>query len=121
MHANTVVPDNELLADRQGLGPVFLESLARVWADNMVRAVEATPTLSPAWRDAQDFGDYMFNLTPDEAKQLMAEIHGLLKHRHSTATEAGPTEGAARVTFQFQMFPNPEDQRRTDPTAPETE
>ncbi|MCX4744328.1 helix-turn-helix domain-containing protein [Kitasatospora sp. NBC_01287] len=132
-HANTVVPDNELLTDRQGLGPVFLESLARVWADSMLRAVEATPTLPPAWRDAQDFGDYMFNLTPDEAKHLMAELHEVLKRHHRTDAGAADAD-SARVTFQFQLFPNPEDQRhpqdenhpedqhqRISPTAPETE
>ncbi|MDI5962212.1 helix-turn-helix domain-containing protein [Streptomyces sp. SL13] len=119
-HANTVVPDSDLLADGGGLGAAFLGSLAQVWADNMLRAVAATPALTHEWRDAQDFGDYAFTLTPEEAKDLMAEFHRVLKRRTAAAAEAGPTEGAARVSFQFQMFPSPEDrQPRTDATETE--
>jgi DNA-binding transcriptional ArsR family regulator len=115
-HANTVVPDSGLLAD-DGLGAAFLQSLAQVWADNLARAVAATPTLPPEWRDAQDFGDYVFSLTPAEAKELMGRIHELLKRRGAQAAEAGPVDGASRVTFQFQMFPNPEDQSAPQDTA----
>lgn len=107
-HANTVVPDGTLLADGEGLGAAFLQSLAQVWADNMLRAVAATPALSPEWRAAQDLGDYALTLTPEEAGDLMAEFHRMLKRRTAAAAAAAerPTaDGAARVTFQFQMFP----------------
>ncbi|WP_406278252.1 ArsR/SmtB family transcription factor [Embleya sp. NBC_00896] len=112
-HANTVVSDDLL---SEGLGAAFLQSLGQVWADNLLRAVDATPALSPQWRDAQDFGDYALTLTPDEAKALMAEIHGVLRRRGGTDARTPSQEGAARVTFQFQMFPNSEDQRLHDPT-----
>ncbi|MET7299085.1 helix-turn-helix domain-containing protein [Embleya sp. NPDC005575] len=112
-HANTVVPDDLLT---EGLGAAFLQSLGQVWADSMLRAIGATPALSPQWRDAQDFGDYMLTLTPDEAKALMAEIHAVLRRRSDPEGRTPHAADAARVTFQFQMFPDTEDQRLPDTT-----
>jgi hypothetical protein len=125
-HANTVVPDTGLLADGDGLGVVFLQSLAQVWADNTSRAIAATPTLPEEWRDASDFGDYALTLTPAQAKELMAEVHAVLRRRTAAAgsgadgtTADGRPRDAARVTFQFQFFPDPGDRPRDDRTASE--
>ncbi|MGI8578594.1 MAG: ArsR/SmtB family transcription factor [Nocardioidaceae bacterium] len=116
---NTVFPEDELLMDDTGLGAVFLRSVAQVWIEGISRAVDALPTLPEEWRAAQDFSDYLFKLTPAQAKDLGAEIHGVLKRHRATDLETlqEPTEGTARVTFQFQMFPNPEDLTLRDDAA----
>lgn len=117
-HANTVVPDDEVLDGSEGLGTAYLQALGRVWSDALTTAIEATPTLTPEWRDAQDFGDYALTLTPADAKELTAEIHALLRRRTSAAADAGAQvpQGAARVSFQFQLFPTGEDRHVTQPT-----
>lgn len=123
-HANTTLTDAGLVGQVDGPAAVYLRSLAQVWADNLMRAVEAAPTLSPQWRAAEDFGDYALTLTPEQAGELMAEVHGVLR-RHTAARSqapdpnadpdgfpaADPPKDAARVTFQFQLFPEPEDHR----------
>jgi len=115
-HANTPLSDADLAQEPDGPAAVFLRSLAEVWADNLMRAVEAAPGLSAEWRAAEDFGDYAFTLTPGQAAGLMAELHGVLK-RTAAASRPDPETpapaDAARVTFQFQLFPEPEDRRQT--------
>lgn len=117
-HANTVVPDNEVLDGSEGLGSAYLQALGQVWSGAMAAAIEATPSLTPEWRDAQDFGDYALTLTPADAKELASEIHALLRRRTSAAaaSEAQPPDDAARVSFQFQLFPTSEDRHVTQPT-----
>ncbi|MDO0928860.1 helix-turn-helix domain-containing protein [Streptomyces sp. TG1A-8] len=120
-HANTVVPDDEALQEGDGLGVVYLQALGRVWSEAMTAAIDTTPSLPPEWRDAQDFGDYALSLTPAGAKELMAEIHELLRRRTSASPPAGSPlpEGAARVAFQFQLFPTGTDRHVTHPTDTE--
>lgn len=117
-HANTVVPDDEVLDGSEGLGSAYLQALGQVWSGALAAAIEATPALTPEWREAQDFGDYALTLTPADAKELTAEIHALLRRRTSAAaaSEAQPPDDAARVTFQFQLFPTSEDRHVTQPT-----
>lgn len=113
-HANTVAPDSEALDGSEGLGIAYLQALGRVWSDALTAAIEATPSLTPEWHDAQDFGDYALALTPADAKELTAEIHALLRRR--TAAAADAPQDAARVTFQFQLFPTSEDRHVTQRT-----
>ncbi|MGW6217592.1 helix-turn-helix domain-containing protein [Streptomyces sp. NPDC055109] len=117
-HANTVVPDDQVLDGSEGLASAYLQALGQVWSGALAAAIEATPALTPEWRDAQDFGDYALTLTPADAKELTAEIHALLRRRTSAAaaSEAQPPDDAARVTFQFQLFPTSEDRHVTQPT-----
>ncbi|MFJ2703836.1 helix-turn-helix domain-containing protein [Streptomyces sp. NPDC087428] len=117
-HANTVAPDSEALDGSEGLGVAYLQALGRVWSDALTAAIETTPSLTPEWRDAQDFGDYALTLTPAEAAELTAEIHALLRRRTSAAAaaDAQTPPDAARVSFQFQLFPTSEDRHVTQPT-----
>ncbi|MGW0286306.1 helix-turn-helix domain-containing protein [Streptomyces sp. NPDC003236] len=120
-HVNTVVPDDSVLADGDGLGVAYLQALGRVWSDAMATAIDATAALPPEWRDAQEFGDYVLALTPAEAEELSAEIHQLLRRRNSPPGTAGSPlpEGAARVAFQFQLFPTSADRHVSHPTDSE--
>ncbi|MFF3164503.1 helix-turn-helix domain-containing protein [Streptomyces sp. NPDC003273] len=120
-HVNTVAPDESVLAGGEGLGIAYLQALGRVWSEAMTTAIDATASLPPEWRDAQEFGDYVLTLTPAEAQELSAEIHGLLRRRNSPPEPAGSPlpEGAARVAFQFQMFRTSADRHVSHPTDSE--
>jgi len=109
-HPNTVLDDGELFADQSGVGPAFLRSLAAVWTDGMVRAIDATPGLTPAWREAQDFSDFALRLTPERLDALGAELHAVIRRYRADggAPEDPPAPGSAPVTVQLQMFPNPD-------------
>ncbi len=111
-HADTAAsPRTSLLADDTGLGTAFLRSVGQVAADNMLRAIDARPTLPDAWRGAEDFSDYALSLTPAQAHELTAEVHAVLKRHRQASQEAPhePSEGAARVTVQFQLFADLDD------------
>jgi len=49
----------------------------------------------------------------------MAEFHRMLKRRTAAEADSPAASGAARVTFQFQLFPVPDD--GPGPRADETE
>jgi len=100
-HANTLIRD-ELLADH-GEGVTVLRILAQVWSNDMLLAVDAAPSLPSHWRDAQDFSDYCLWLTPTEAKDLIRQIHSVLRSRRVNG--ARDAEEPARFTVQLQMFP----------------
>lgn len=104
-HPDTAYPEDDLLNADSGLGAAFLRSVGQVAADNMLRAIDARPTLPREWRDAEDFSDYLLTLTPAEAKELTADIHAVLRARSAQrTTPIDPT--AAQVTFQFQLIAN---------------
>jgi DNA-binding transcriptional ArsR family regulator len=105
-HADTAFPEDELLKDDTGLGTAFLRSVGQVAADNLLRSIDARPTLPPEWQVAEDFSDYALTLTPAEATDLTAEVHAVLRRhrRDSQEKHQGDKEGTARVTVQFQLF-----------------
>jgi len=109
-HADTAFPADELLADGDGLGATFLRSVGEVAADNLLRAIDARPGLAAEWRAAEDLSDYLLTLTPIEAEALTAEVHDVVRrHRDQAADEgAGRPADAVPVTFQFQLFTNPQ-------------
>lgn len=103
-HENTVLSDGMLAADDSGLGAAFLHAVARTQADNVLRAADAFPTLSEAWRRALTLNDYMLTLTAAQAAQLAADLHEVVQ-RHRAA---GPgTDGdAAPLTVQILVVPH---------------
>jgi DNA-binding transcriptional ArsR family regulator len=109
-HDNTLVSKDALKGGGDGDGSAFLRSIAQVAADNIVRAVDARPGLSEEWRDAEEFSDYLFRLTPAETKVLVQELHRVLKRRSSREGKA--PEGAARVAVQFQVIASPDEPTR---------
>jgi len=104
--ANTDVPND--VASGTEAGAAFLTSLAELWSANIRRAIDAGPALPPAWQPVQEFSDYMFRLTADEARALATEVHTVLRRYQTVGSEAvrPPSPGAATVTFQFQLFPD---------------
>lgn len=120
---NTVRPPDELITEENGLGAAYMQSVARVQADNLLKAADARPLLPPEWRAVQDSSDYLLRLTPEAAAELRAEIHGVLaRYMSDLATLRHPAEGTARVVAQFQLFPRHEDlDLAGEPDGPGTE
>jgi hypothetical protein len=117
-HADTAPPDDLRFAN-DGVGQVYLRALAQMWSDDMFRAIDASAALPPAWRDAQDYSDYGLRLTPEEAKDLIRQVHTVLKNRSAAIAAAAiggsasyavaTAESAAHYTVQIQMFPTLDD------------
>jgi predicted ArsR family transcriptional regulator len=110
-HSGTVMDYRALGSDDEGLGWAYLRSIAEVYADGMIRAVDELPTLPEGWRDAATLSDYSLLLTADELRSLRREVVAVIR-RYRAADRMAPTGteppvGAVPVTFQFQAFPRP--------------
>jgi DNA-binding transcriptional ArsR family regulator len=89
------------------LGEEYLRTVAGMYAERMQRAIGEIATAPPDWVDAGTLSDIMLRLTPDEARQLIAELFELAgRYRRSDA--ADPPAGSRRVAFQFQVLPQEE-------------
>jgi len=103
-HADTAFPAEESAAEGSALGAVFLRSVGQVAADNLLRAIDARSGLPQQWREAEDFSDYALHLTPDQARELTAEVHTVIRRRRDESASAAPSPATAPVTFQLQLF-----------------
>ena len=78
-------------------------------ASRMEAWVDALPTVPRVWRDAANMSDYRMRLTPAEAVALVEQLEAIgLARRDDDATEP-PDPAARRVSFQFQVLPDPGD------------
>jgi predicted ArsR family transcriptional regulator len=105
-HQSTLLDRADLAGDEEGLGWAYLRSVAELYADGMLRAVDELPTLPEAWRAAGAFSDYPLQLTPEELLSLVAEVTAVIRRYQSAGTDDAPA-GSAPVTFQFQAFRRP--------------
>jgi hypothetical protein len=75
-------------------------------AARMEAWVDALPTVPPAWRDAGTMSDYRMLLTPDQARDLIAQLAAIgLAGRADDAQAVDPS--ARPVLLQFQVLPSP--------------
>jgi DNA-binding transcriptional ArsR family regulator len=91
------------------LGEEYLRGVVRAYAGRMEAWVNALPTVPRVWRDAANMSDYRMRLTPAEAVALVEELEAIgLARRDDDATQR-PDPAARRVSFQFQVLPDPGD------------
>lgn len=89
------------------LGEEYLRTVAGLYAERMQRAISGIPTAPPDWLDAATLSDVVLRLTPDEARQLIAELFELAG-RYRRHDDPDPPAGSRRVAFQFQVLPQEE-------------
>jgi DNA-binding transcriptional ArsR family regulator len=109
-HSGTVMDHRALGPDDEGLGWAYLRSVAALYADAMVRAVDEWPSLPQDWRQAATLSDYLLLLTPDELCRLRAEVVAVIQRYRTAEPAAARPEapaGAVPVTLQLQAFPRP--------------
>jgi DNA-binding transcriptional ArsR family regulator len=84
---------------------------ARTWLD-------VEPEWPDEWQHLDDFSDVMLALTPAEVRQFDHELAALRARyrRHDPAEPLPP--GAAIVTFQYQLYPEP---RQAPPESPRSD
>jgi DNA-binding transcriptional ArsR family regulator len=77
--------------------------LAGTWLDDWLSARHEWPT---DWRAAADQSDYHLTLTAAGLRDLMEDVHAVVRAHRAAANPARP--GAERVTVLLQAFPSPE-------------
>jgi DNA-binding transcriptional ArsR family regulator len=102
-HRSTYVDFKE--GDDVTLGAEYTRAIARHYAENMLRFSDSVETVAEDYGDGWEHGytlsDHLVEVTPAEAKALIAEIgQTILRYRRETAPE-----GARQVSVQYQIFP----------------
>ena len=84
----------------------LLRNLAQVSAGWLHDWLSARDEWSTEWRAAADQSDYQLTLTPDGLRDLMEELHTVLRKHRAGADPALP--GAEPVIVLLHGFPSPE-------------
>lgn len=92
-------------------GEAFLRSIGQIYMEKIQGAIDQQATLPPEWRDAGTLSDWIFRLTPDEARRLTNEVYAVMsRYRSNDPDDPGSApEGAVRFSVQVQAFPHSRD------------
>ena len=87
------------------LGTEFLRAVAGAQAARMVQWLEGLPEAPEAWSAAGTLSDWALRLTPDQARQLAAELQAVVQRYPAFDPELPPAAGTAFVAVQLQILP----------------
>ena len=97
-------PDQDA-PDRE-LADAYLQTVGRMYAENIERWVDERPDWPTEWADATNLSDLGLNLTAEEAERLGEDLMRVLaRHRDEVAAKADDGASRVRFTAQFQLFP----------------
>lgn len=102
--------------DREALstdvtGEAFLRSIGQIYIERIQLAIDQQSTLPPEWHRAGTLSDWVFRLTPAEARRLTSEIYEVMgRYRLHDPDDPGyAPEDAVRFSVQIQAFPHARD------------
>ncbi|MFI7008021.1 ArsR/SmtB family transcription factor [Streptomyces sp. NPDC050145] len=72
--------------------------------DHYLRFLDQRAGWSADWQDAHDSSDFLARLTPEELKEMTAELHGVVD-RYVKAGKAADPEGRETVAVHLYAFP----------------
>jgi len=78
---------------------------ARTSFDHLDDWLRRRPTADPAWVEVSDTSDYFFDITADELRSMLDEVHTVLTSRLEQWRRRDPPPGAARVELVLAAFP----------------
>lgn len=97
-------PDQDA-PDRE-LADAYLQTVGRMYAENIERWVDERPDWPTEWADAANLSDLGLRLTAQEAEQLGEDLMRVLaRYRDEVAAHADDGASRVRFTAQFQLFP----------------
>ncbi len=108
-HRSTHVPDrysdDESAEDAR---QAFTQAVVVTYTGELQRAVEAEATTPPPWRATTDLSDWALRLTPEEARELLAELHAVVeRHRRWDPDRRDAPQGAGLYRLIISGFPRP--------------
>jgi DNA-binding transcriptional ArsR family regulator len=106
-HRSTYFDEGALIGDPDTalLGAEYLRAVAGACASRMLRWIEALPAAPEDWARAGTLSDWALRLTPEQARQLEAELKAVITRFPSFDPEELPVEGSAFVALQVQLLP----------------
>jgi DNA-binding transcriptional ArsR family regulator len=109
VHATTRLDDMSLAEREPEAMLAYVRSIVGVHTLRTQLAVNAFPTLPPAWREAFDMSDWNLRLTPDEARRLNDELCSVIARYRTEAGEGAAGEAptdAERVLLIMHLLPD---------------
>lgn len=88
------------------LGAEYLRAIAGACADNMLRWIEALPSMPENWASAGAMNDCGLCLTPEQAQALGRELEAVIQRYPRFDPEQPGPEGSAFVSAQIQILPS---------------
>jgi hypothetical protein len=96
-------PETEVLVDE------YLRAIAAAYADRVVQFAAGLPALreqlGTAWADVVDLSDWWLDLTPEQTREISAEVGALLARHRVSDPASEPAPGTRRVVVQLQLMP----------------
>lgn len=102
-HPRTVFNDIDTTRAEPELATTFLHNIARLSGDEVLRYIDAAPTMPRAWQKVSGLNDTALELTPTELKRVLQEIDDVIeRYRSEHKPEA---RGSHTVVIQYNGFP----------------
>jgi DNA-binding transcriptional ArsR family regulator len=102
-HRTTRFDDIETARNEPELTATYLHNIVRLNTDELLRFVDALPTLPRSWQKAATMNDTALQLTPSDLTHLLEEIDGVID-RYRTSGDK-PRRGARTVVLHVNGFP----------------
>jgi predicted ArsR family transcriptional regulator len=98
--------DRSAMGDESG--EAFVRAIGQIYAEKIHRAIDDYATLPERWRDVGTLSDIVLMLTPDETRELVAELFTVMRRyrRHDPDDPTPAPTGAAQVHVMLQAFPD---------------
>jgi len=87
------------------LGAEYLRAVAGHCSAGMLRWIDALPSAPEDWARSGDMSDWALRLTPDQARELSAELEAVVRRYRPFDPEEPEVEGASLVAVQIQVLP----------------
>lgn len=109
LHEETRLNSAEMIESDPEATLAYLRGVSAAHALLAQRALNAFPTMPPAWREVADLSDYVLRLTPGEADSLRTELREVIaRYRQDTPDQAaGAPRDAERVELVVHALPEP--------------
>ncbi|MFJ4093264.1 ArsR/SmtB family transcription factor [Kitasatospora sp. NPDC089913] len=108
VHQVTWWTDSRLADDDPEAALGYLRSIVAAHTLMAQTALNAYETMTPEWRQAVDFSDMVFQLTPEEARALATEMSEVFARYRRIAPGSSVPEGTDRVAVVVQVLPEPQ-------------
>lgn len=110
-HAGTAWSSAEFREDPDdwAADTVLIGQVARLHAQWIDEALAARDEWDEAWLSSSDMSDCALHLTPDTLRELITELHGVIRRYRDDLAEPDHPD-AERITLLLSAFPHPDPQ-----------
>jgi len=87
--------------ERIDAAAAFNREVLRVYTESIERFLAEQHAWGREWLEASDLSDYLVDLTPDEAKALVDELHGVIRRWRARSAQTAESEHVRVILAAF--------------------